>query len=310
MADDYGNAMYARVSWSKGSPSPKPIALIYHGGGLLVGSSEMIPKPQTEYLCSKGFVVVAPNYRLVPQVSGKEAFADAVHAYDWATTELPKLMQAGQGVELDAAQVVAMGHSSGGTLAMHIASCRSLKAATAFYPSLFLADTTTSMHKPTSAPPFGFMPDYTPTETDLASIRPAGIQVSEFPLAIPGTIPQPRNKWQMHIIKHGEWPQKAQPDGDYAALDPLTRLSAQWPPVMVVQGEADDVPGSSLDLAQRAEREMTAAGVKEVVLEVVPGEKHMFDLPPTVGSSDVGPKWMAVVKGLEWLVSHVSVKVD
>ncbi|KAK0262174.1 hypothetical protein LTS09_003599 [Friedmanniomyces endolithicus] len=259
----------------------------------MVGSSEMIPKPQTEYLCSKGFLVVAPNYRLVPQVSGRQAFADAVQAYDWATTDLHTLLQAEHSLEIDSAQVVAMGHSSGGTLALHIASCRPLKAATAFYPSLFLADPTTSMHQPTTAPPFGLMPDFTPTKEDSASIEPAGLQVSEAPLALPGSIPQARNKWQMHVIKHGEWPQMAQPDGDYAALDPMTR------------GEMDDVPGSGLELARRAEREMKAAGVREVVVEVVAGERHMFDLPPTVGTVDTGPKWLAVVRGLEWLASHV-----
>ncbi|KAK0950254.1 hypothetical protein LTR91_025807 [Friedmanniomyces endolithicus] len=306
--DDYDNPMYAHVSWSTASHFPKPIALIYHGGGLMVGSSEMIPKPQTEYLCSKGFLIVAPNYRLVPQVSGREAFADAVQAYDWAISDLPKLLQAEHGVDIDPAQVVAMGHSSGGTLALHIASCRPLKAATAFYPSLFLADPTTSMHKPTTVPPFGLMPDFTPTKEDSASIEPAGHQVSEAPLALPGMIPQPRNKWQMHVLKHGEWPQIAQPDGDYPALDPMTRVSGQWPPVMVVQGEADEVPGSGLELVERAEREMRAAGVTEVVLEVVPGEKHMFDLPSTVGTVGKGPKWLAVVKELEWLVRHVSVK--
>ncbi|KAK1065074.1 hypothetical protein LTR74_008186 [Friedmanniomyces endolithicus] len=290
-SDDYGNPLHA--------------PLIYHGGGLMVGSSEMIPKPQTEYLCSKGFLVVAPNYRLVPQVSGRQAFADAVQAYDWATTDLPTLLQAKHSLAIDPTQVVAMGHSSGGTLALHIASCRSLKAATAFYPSLFLADPTTSMHQPTTAPPFGLTPDFTPTKEDSASIEPAGLQVSEAPLALPGSIPQARNKWQMHVIKHGEWPRIAQPDGDYAAMDPMTRVSARWPPVMIVQGEVDDVPGSGLELAERAEREMKAAGVREVVVEVVAGERHMFDLPPSVGTVDTGPKWLAVVRGLEWLASHV-----
>ncbi|KAK5681604.1 hypothetical protein LTS10_006137 [Elasticomyces elasticus] len=303
--DDYGNPMYARVSWSTELQGPKPIALVYHGGGLLVGSSEMIPKVQTQYLCSKGFVVIAPNYRLVPQVTGREALADCADAYDWATTELSEAMQKEHSIELDPSQVVAMGHSSGGTAALHVASSRSLRAVTAFYPSLFLADTTTSAHKPTSAPPFGFMPDYTPNDEEYASIEPAGVQVSEFQLGGPGIVPQPRNKWQMHIIKHGEWLQKVQPDGDYASVDPFTRVSTDWPPVMIVQGELDDVPGSSLELAQRAELKLKDAGVKEVVLEVVPGEKHMFDMPPSVGSSDLGPKWEAVERGLDWLVDRV-----
>ena len=280
-------------------------ALVYHGGGLLVGSSETIPKPQIEYLAGKGFAVFIPNYRLAPQVTAKEAFADCEEAFDWAVNTLPRIMKSEHDVELDASKIVAYGHSSGGTLALHMASCKPVKAVTAFYPSLFNSDTSTSAHKPTSAPPFGAMPDFRPSDEDWASIKPEGKQVSEAPLAAPGTIPPPRNKWQMHILKHGQWIPNVLPDGDVAAIDPMTRLNAQWSPVMIVQGEVDNVPGSSLELAQRAEREMKDAGVQEVQLEVVPGEAHMFDLPPMVGTTDLGPKWQAVVKGLDWLMSHV-----
>ncbi|KAK4546179.1 hypothetical protein LTR36_002316 [Oleoguttula mirabilis] len=305
-SDSYGKPLYARVSWSKDSqPSPRPIVVVYHGGGLLVGSSEIIPKVQIDYLCDHGFVVVIPNYRLAPQVTASEAFADGEEAYDWSTTTLLKIMADDYDVELDPSRVVSYGHSSGGTLAMHIGSCRPLKAVTAFYPSLFSADNTTSAHKPTSAVPFGMMPDFNPTDEDWNTIKPADHQVSEAPMARPGTIPPPRNKWQMSILKNGQWLSTVQPDGRYELIDPMTRLSAQWPPVMIVQGEIDNVPGSSRELAQRAEKEIKAAGVKEVRLEVVHGESHMFDLPPTVGTTDLGPKWEAVVKGLEWLRSHV-----
>ena len=271
----------------------------------MVGSSEMIPKPQINYLVSKNFVVVIPNYRLSPQVTAKDAFADSEEAYEWATTALPAPLKSDHGIDVDTGKVVGYGHSSGGTLALNLASRKSVNAVAAFYPSLFSADTSTTAHRPTSVPPFGIMPDFEPTAEDWAEISPEGKQVSEAGLAAPGTIPRPRNKWQMHILKHGKWMDIVAPDGDYAAIDPMTRLSDRWAPTMIVQGELDNVPGSSLELAERAEKDMKAAGVKEVRLEVVPGETHMFDLPPTVGSSDLGPKWQAVIKGLDWLVSHV-----
>jgi hypothetical protein len=53
------------------------------------------------------------------------------------------------------------------------------------------------------------------------------------------------------------------------------------------------------------QRHLGRIGVKETRLEVVPGETHMFDLPPLVGTSDLGPKWQAVVKGLDRLTSNV-----
>ena len=271
----------------------------------MVGSSEMIPKPQINYLASKNFVVVIPNYRLSPQVTGKDAFADSEEAYEWTRTALPTLLKSEHGIDIDTSKVVAYGHSSGGTLSLNLASRKPVSAVTAFYPSLFGADTSTSTHKPTTAPPFGLMPDFEPTAEDWADISPEGKQLSEAALAAPGTLPRPRNKWQMHILKHGKWMDVVAPDGNYAAIDPMTRITDRWAPTMIVQGELDNVPGSSLELAERAEKAMKAAGVKEVRLEVVPGESHMFDLPPMVGSSDLGPKWQAVVKGLDWLVDHV-----
>ena len=73
---------------------------------------------------------------------------------------------------------------------------------------------------------------------------------------------------------------------------------------MIVHGSEDYVPGRSLELVQRAEKKMKDAGVKEVRVEIVEGARHSFDHAPTVGTSDLGPSWQAVVKGLEWVISH------
>ena len=202
---------------------------------------------------------------------------------------------------------LAVTFSSGGTLALHITSCKSVKATTAFYPSLFNADTSTSAHKPMTSAIFAAVPPFQPSEEDWRAIKPSGKQLSEAPLAIPtpGLIPPARNRWQVHLLKRGEWLSNVLPDGDFAAIDPMTRLNERWPPVLIIQGETDDIGGSGLELAQRAKEEMKAAGVKEVELEVVSGEGHMFDLPPTVGTTDLGPKYKAVVKGLDWLCEHV-----
>lgn len=103
------------------------------------------------------------------------------------------------------------------------------------------------------------------------------------------------------------------PDGDFRVVDPLTHLTTnntdkdqgdeggKWPAVMLVQGDADFIPGSGIDLAQRAERDLREAGVGDVALVVVEGAGHMFDLP----LSDTSPGWEAVVEGLEWLTRHV-----
>ena len=185
---------------------------------------------------------------------------------------------------------------------MHIGACKPVKAVTAFSVALYPADAT---GQPLDFPPFNTFPDFEPTEEDWKEITPPNLQVSETPLAAPGTTPSPRSRWQMALVRHGKLLSTVVPDGDYAAMDPMTRVGSHWPPTMVVQGEADLVPGSRVAEVRRAEREMKEAGVKEVELVLVPDEGHVFDLPPAVGTSDLGPRWQAVVKGLDWLCSHV-----
>lgn len=49
---------------------------------------------------------------------------------------------------------------------------------------------------------------------------------------------------------------------------------------------------------ERAVTELKAAGATRLEVEPVVGESHVFDLPPDVGTTDLGPKWQAVVRGL------------
>ncbi|KAK6432055.1 hypothetical protein LTR95_011782 [Oleoguttula sp. CCFEE 5521] len=304
--DGFGNEIFARVAWFHGTPpsDSKPIVLVFHGGGLIVGSADIVPRPQIEWLVNNGFLVVIPNYRLVPQVNGQVSYADCEEAYDWAVSTLPDIMSATHGVTIDSGRLVTMGHSVGGSIALHVAAHKHVKAVAAFYPSLYLSDTSTTSHKPTNVPPFGMMPDFEPTPDDWATIKPVNKQLSEAPLGIPGLPPSPRTKWQMSILKNGQWAKIACPDGDYEALDPVARQESILPPTIIVQGDADNVPGSSLALAERAIQDLKARGT-DVRLQIVPEATHMFDLPPMVGTSDLGPKWQAVVEGLSLLKSSV-----
>jgi len=271
----------------------------------MIGSSEIIPQPQIDWLTSRGLIVVIPNYRLAPQVTGSISLADGVEAYDWATSSLAAIMKSQHDVVVNTSSIATMGHSSGGTIALHVGSCRPTQAITAFYPSLYLSDESLDCHKPYHGPPFGDVPDYTPTEEDWESIAPATKQISEMDLPGPDTPPHPRIKWQVDRCTKGYWLSTLCPDGDYRSIDPLTRLNAHWPPVMIVTGEGETIPGSTMDLVRRAEVDMRAAGVEEVVVKAVAGVGHMFDLLKPLGAGDFGPEWQAVVGGLEFLESHV-----
>jgi hypothetical protein len=97
-------------------------------------------------------------------------------------------------------------------------------------------------------------------------------------------------------------------DGKPGLTDPclgFSEVGAQWPPTIFVQGDKDDLPGSGMAYVERAVEELKAAGVKKVEVKKVVDESHVFDLPPDVGTTDLGPKWQAVVNGLGFLSQPV-----
>lgn len=271
----------------------------------MIGSSDIIPQAQIKWLADHGFLVVIPNYRLSPQVTGSTSLSDGAEACDWAASGLAEAVKS-HSVQVDSSKIVAMGHSSGGTMALHVGSCRLIKAVTAFYPSLYLADESSDAHKPYTGPPFGNVPDYNPTEEDWTSIAPATQQISEANIAAPGMPPSPRSRWQVEMCTKGKWVSILCPKGDYASIDPMTHLKADWPPIKIISGETDTIPGSTLDLMKRAEKDIRNAGVKEFSLEIVPGVGHMFDLLKPLGTEDLGSEWQTVVSGLQFLKDHVN----
>lgn len=311
-ADSNGEPLIATAHWatspSHANEASKPIALIFHAGAFMVGSKDMIPPSEIAYLTSLNFLVLIPNYRLCPQVTARDgAFADVVSALDFARDALPSQLSA-QNVKVDPSRIVAMGQSAGGTLAFHLASQpNSPNAVAAFYPSLYLSDPESTMHKPYAT--WADMPTYEPTPENEDALwnRPSGAQVSAFPMTPPGTAPKPRAVWQLSSFKTGIFMSTVQPDGDYEAIDPSTKFAEkgkEWPPTIIVQGDKDDVPGSGVAYMGHAVRDLKEAGAKKVELAVVPGAVHGFDMEPGNGVGE-GEKGVIVKRALDFLRAEV-----
>jgi acetyl esterase/lipase len=101
------------------------IVIILHGGGFVVGSKDMIPVIQIQTLVQEfGFVAVVPNYRLCPTVSLYEGpVTDTRDCFVWIQEKLPGLLEQDDvNVLVQPEEVVAMGYSAGGTLALLLVS--------------------------------------------------------------------------------------------------------------------------------------------------------------------------------------------
>ena len=81
-----------------------PVIVWFHGGGL-TGGEKFIPEQLTE----SGYVVIAPNYRLIPEVGVNDCIDDAAEAVAWAFANAERLGG-------DPTKIFVTGHSAGGFL--------------------------------------------------------------------------------------------------------------------------------------------------------------------------------------------------
>lgn len=83
----------------------RPVVIWFHGGGL-TGGERFIPKELKE----SGYVVVAPNYRLIPKVEVDSCIDDAAAAVAWVFNNI-------ENYGGDPSKIFVAGHSAGGYLA-------------------------------------------------------------------------------------------------------------------------------------------------------------------------------------------------
>jgi acetyl esterase/lipase len=90
----------------------RPVLVWIHGGALIVGSRESVPKPLRDLCQSKRYVLVSLDYRLAPEVKLPDIVGDIEDAFTWLHKEGPKLFKA------DTDKLVVAGGSAGGYLTL------------------------------------------------------------------------------------------------------------------------------------------------------------------------------------------------
>jgi acetyl esterase/lipase len=281
------------------SPTPHPIALIFHAGGFVLGSTSLIPKGQISYLVSRGFVVVTPEYRLCPQISLFDGpLQDARDVLIWCQSTLPDILTQEHNVAVDASRIVAMGHSAGGTLALHTGlSASPALAILDFYgPKCFEDECWFA-----PLPVFAQMPDLPREFTERIHGGAQAVTSEAMFVAGKPNLEDARCAWYIAQIKAGTSLSSVVPDGDYQRCDPVAQFSASFPPTYFLHGKQDVFVGHAL--SERAADKLRKCSVE---VEIVLGEEigHAFDLQPEAEESETWGRY--VVPALEWLVGKAS----
>jgi acetyl esterase/lipase len=89
----------------------RPIIVWIHGGALIWGSRNSIPKEQLEFYLKSGYSLLSIDYRLSPETKLNEIVEDIKDAIIWVQNNDTQL-------QIDKKRIFVIGHSAGGYLAL------------------------------------------------------------------------------------------------------------------------------------------------------------------------------------------------
>jgi acetyl esterase/lipase len=290
---------------------------------------------QVQLLIDMGFLPVSIDYRLCPEVSLLEGpMADACEALAWAQSTLPHLNLQRPDIRPDGNNVVAVGWSSGGHLAMTLAwtaPAHGLRAPEAILSFYCATDYTDPFW---TKPNFPYQSDVSiedvPMESPFLGINDRAItsyNPAPSKRALGGWMSpsDPRSRIALHMNwtgqtlsvlfnghKHKSLVAIAGGDDNVILPKPtLSEIQKACPlshvyagqyktPTFIIHGTLDDL--IPVEQAQRTHEQMLANGV-ESELRVVADAPHLFDMSPNLKNNEDACR--AVADGYEFLRSHV-----
>ncbi|HNR30405.1 MAG TPA: alpha/beta hydrolase [Candidatus Hydrogenedentes bacterium] len=217
----------------------RPCVVLIHGGAWVSGTRHQL-RWYGRRLAEEGYVAAAISYRKLPRHRFPACVHDAKSAVRW-------LRLHADDYRIDPDRIAALGNSAGGHLA-------AMLAATAEMPEF----------EGTENPG-------PPSDISAAVSLYGALDLAEYK--------QPKTWIRVGGVAKGlvrrfvTTDAKAQRD-PYAAASPITYFDANTRPILLIQGEKDNLV--SVDVARRAHDMLVEAGVKTNLI-IVPDRGHAFD---------------------------------
>jgi acetyl esterase/lipase len=117
--------IYTRESWSSSKVwnADQPVVLFFHGGGYVGYDRQHLPPHIVQSCLIRGWPLVSPDYRKLPQVKGEDILSDAKAAYDYVVENLLGHLTLGKST-LRMKNIVVVGESAGQWLLRSNIKCR------------------------------------------------------------------------------------------------------------------------------------------------------------------------------------------
>ncbi|KAK9323822.1 Alpha/Beta hydrolase protein [Lipomyces orientalis] len=253
-----------------------PVVVRFHGGYLITGSrlfADWFPSWLVEYALLHSAIIVAPDYRLIPESTGADINADVADFWTWVHRDLPSFLYSlGSGISVDTEKVLVVGESAGGYLAIQSAlSQPCISAAIAAYPMIDLKSDFFS--KAFEKPIMGSaMLPATVIDEHLADMKPNQI--------VSSAEPPTRGELAFAIVQQGRFTDFF--GNGPPALFPMEQLELiqSVPPLFIFHGR-DDTAVPVEESESFVAKLKTRLPESKVLLVLEPGE-HAFDSTATL----------------------------
>jgi acetyl esterase/lipase len=213
----------------------RPVIIWIHGGALIFGSRNWLPKEQLMTYLKEGYVVISLDYRLAPETKLTSIIKDLIDAYRWVRKEGPSLFM------IDPNRIAVIGHSAGGYLTL-MAGFRldpHPKALISFYGYGNITG------------PWYSQPDSFYNQRPAISKKQALAAVGDSILSGTPTEESWRDRllFYYYCRQQGIWPQEVSGHNPhteqewFSEYEPLRNVTTEYPPTLLLHGKKDnDVP--------------------------------------------------------------------
>src|SRR5436305_1300349 len=246
----YGRRNRLDVYLHRDRPPGAPVLFQVHGGGWVIGNKDQQGIPLMQHLASRGWVCVAPNYRLSPRSTFPDHLVDLKRALAW-------VREHGEEYGADPDFVVVTGGSAGGHLTALVALTQNDPE---YQPDFESADTSV-----TAAVPYYGVYDFVGRNHVRSKIDEEGMR---------------------RFLERAVMKTKLADDPEgWAKASPLDRVTPDDPPFFVIHGHNDTlVPVAE---ARHFVEKLQATSHEPVVYAELPGAQHAFDVFPSIRTAHI-----------------------
>ncbi len=246
----------------------QPVVVWIHGGALMLGHRESVPRWLMDAGRENGWMVVSLDYRLAPEAMLPEIVADIEDAFKWIRASGPELFQA------DPKRIAVVGGSAGGYLTL-TSGFRVEPRPQALVSLWGYGDLIGPWYSQPS-------PHHKSTMTaEEAKEQTMGMPVSDD-----------RDRQQVgaglfyrFCRQHGLWPKTVtgwdpQAEADkFTPFMPVNNVASAYPATLLIHGDKDtDAP---VEQSQLMAAEFKKHGVEHQLLTVAGAEHGLADVPPS-----------------------------